>query len=329
MCGHQFRRRANNQVVLLAVVTCAASFAFFTTSRAQSLLPRGSEQPSFDCSKARTAPARLICADGELARLDGELGTAFQNRKAQLSPADASALVADELAWIRDRNASCDLVGKNDAAIDVLATSKPCLANAIQQRIASLVQMQSASGAAPPTQQEPLALIPPSSAQPATKVGDDQAAPTQHHASHSEVDVLLRAIGFALTGSDDADPNVIGNRANCVFAIGNNVYHLNNVQTDRLTLQGWERKTAYGIQQWVTVGLHGDDVVFEETKEGAKDDGSAFMSQLRAQNPTWFESHHYTYKEHELELHTNDTDRVKRAWDYIYSHGCTGKRSPF
>jgi hypothetical protein len=56
---------------------------------------------------------------------------------------------------------------------------------------------------------------------------------------------------------------------------------------------------------------------------------SEFSRQLRAKNPAWFESHHYTYKEHELRLDTNDTDRVKRAWQYIYSHGCSGKQSPF
>ena len=111
MCGRQFRRRVQKQVVVLTVVTGAASFPFLTPSQAQTLVPRGSEHPSFVCSKARTAAARLICADGELVRLDGQLGEVFQNRKAQLSPADASAFVADELAWIRDRNTSCDLVG--------------------------------------------------------------------------------------------------------------------------------------------------------------------------------------------------------------------------
>jgi uncharacterized protein YecT (DUF1311 family) len=178
MGGHQFRRRANNHVVVLAVATCAASFAFLTPSQAQTLVPRGSEQPSFDCSKARTAPARLICADGELARLDGELGTAFQKRRAQLSPVDASALVADELAWIKDRNARCDLGGKNDAAIEVLATSKSCLVSAIQQRITSLMQSESTSASIAPSQQEPMALIPPSSPQPSNKAVGDQAAPT-------------------------------------------------------------------------------------------------------------------------------------------------------
>jgi hypothetical protein len=33
----------------------------------------------------------------------------------------------------------------------------------------------------------------------------------------------------------------------------------------------------------------------------------------------------YTYVEYELHLMTNDEDRVKKAWQYIYGNGCTGK----
>ncbi len=62
----------------------------------QILVPRGSEKPSFDCANAKTAAARLICADGELARLDGELGAAFQKRKAQISAPDQSKFVAEQ-----------------------------------------------------------------------------------------------------------------------------------------------------------------------------------------------------------------------------------------
>ncbi len=110
------------------------------------LVPRGSERPSFDCAKAKTAAARLICADAELARLDSGLGAAFRKRKAQLSVADQSAFVADELAWIKDRNTRCGLAGKDGAAIEVLATSKPCVTNAIRERIAYLVQIHTTTG---------------------------------------------------------------------------------------------------------------------------------------------------------------------------------------
>jgi hypothetical protein len=157
-------------------------------------------------------------------------------------------------------------------------------------------------------------------------------------AVHSETDVLLRAVGFALTGSDDAEPKVVGNRVNCVFAITktsrtsseNDVFYLNNVQTDRIKIQGWERKNPNGgiIDQWVKVELHGDEVVFENTWQTI-DDGSDYFREIRKQDPTFFQPHHSTNKEYELSLTTNDQARVTRAWQYIYSHGCTGKQSPF
>jgi hypothetical protein len=149
--------------------------------------------------------------------------------------------------------------------------------------------------------------------------------------ARTEIDVFMRAVGFALTGSDDAEPKAVGDRTKCVFAIKNGVYRLNNVHTDRVTIQGWQRwdKLLGALKQWVTVRLHGDDAVFEEDTEPPKDDGSELMRQLRAANPDWSKSHHYSYKEHELHLTTNDQDRVKRAWDYIYAHGCIGKKSPF
>jgi hypothetical protein len=156
-------------------------------------------------------------------------------------------------------------------------------------------------------------------------------------AATAETDVLMRAVGFALTGTDDAEPKVIGNRGDCVFTITRatttsvttDVFHLNSVQTDRINIQGWESKNpVYGIERWVTIELHGDDVVFEETSE-SKDDGSDFMRALHEANPNLFKPSHKSYKEHELRLTTNDSGRVKRAWEYIYSHGCVGTHSPF
>jgi hypothetical protein len=144
----------------------------------------------------------------------------------------------------------------------------------------------------------------------------------------AETDLLMRALGFALTGSDDADPKVIGNRASCVFAIKNELFRLNNVYTDRIKIQGWQKQRLGILEQGVTVELHGDDIVFEKTVEPPKDDGSELMRQMRAESPELFKPHHYTYTRHELFLPTNDQDGVKRAWQYVYSNGCSGKRAP-
>jgi len=87
--------------------------------------------------------------------------------------------------------------------------------------------------------------------------------------AHSEPDMFMRTVGFALTGSDDAVPKVIGDRANCVFAINNEIFRLNNIHADHITIKGSNRQRPWGSEQWVTVFLPGDDVVFEETIEPA------------------------------------------------------------
>jgi hypothetical protein len=79
-------------------------------------------------------------------------------------------------------------------------------------------------------------------------------------AVHADTDVFMQAVGFALTGRDDAQPIPI-DRANCVFAIGKyEVYRLNNVYTDKITIHTWEEEP-----QWLEVELHGDPVVLELT----------------------------------------------------------------
>jgi hypothetical protein len=144
----------------------------------------------------------------------------------------------------------------------------------------------------------------------------------------AETDEFMRALGFALTGSDKADLKVIGDRASCVFAIKNELFRLNNVYTDRIKIQGRQRQSFGAPEQWVTVTLQGDDIVFEETVDPPKDDGSELMREMRAASPEIFKSHRYTYTRHELYLSTNDQDGVKTTWQYVYGHGCNGKRAP-
>jgi hypothetical protein len=149
---------------------------------------------------------------------------------------------------------------------------------------------------------------------------------TSAHGADS--DVLIRAVGFALTGNDDDVPKVI-DRKNCVFGIGKDVFRLNNVHTDRLLIQGWKQTTVRGERRWVTVELHGDSTVYEHTTEPVQDDGSSYLDYFRQHDPSMFKPQHETHKEYQLTLYTADQDRVTRAWQYIYSHGCVGRQSPF
>jgi hypothetical protein len=142
----------------------------------------------------------------------------------------------------------------------------------------------------------------------------------------AESDVFMHMIVFALTGSDNAETKVIGDRANCVFAIKNELFRLNNVYSDRINLRTFQPR-AGDQRTWITLTLQGDEIVFEQTIEPPKDNGSETMRQMRAENPNLFKPRHYTYTEYDLHLTTDNQNEVKRAWQYIYTHGCTGKQS--
>jgi hypothetical protein len=80
----------------------------------------------------------------------------------------------------------------------------------------------------------------------------------------AQTDLQMRAVGFALTGSDKADLKVIGDCASCVFALKNELFRLNKVYTDRIKIQGRQRQRLGVLEQWVTVTLQGDDTVFDQ-----------------------------------------------------------------
>ena len=150
---------------------------------------------------------------------------------------------------------------------------------------------------------------------------------------NAQSDVFLQAVGFALTGSDNAKVRQI-NRTNCVFGItGKNpeVFHLNNVHVDRIVVQSWTRRQPWGEEKYVTVELHGDKTVYEQTTKGIDENsGSPQVREMFKQwNPDFFKPQHTVSNEQTLTLMTGEADRVTRAWQYIYSNGCTGQKSPF
>ena len=78
--------------------------------------------------------------------------------------------------------------------------------------------------------------------------------------AHAETDAFMRTVGFGVTGSDDADPKMIGVTAPMrVCASRTTFSRLNNVHTDRITIQGWQRQKGLGKGYGPIVG---DDVVF-------------------------------------------------------------------
>jgi hypothetical protein len=154
----------------------------------------------------------------------------------------------------------------------------------------------------------------------------------------AESDTLLQAIGFALTGSDDAKVQTI-DRANCVFRIENKMFHLNNIQVDRLVIRKSgpppplpltaDDPTARAIREatsgrhvdpkvdpTLVVELHGSGPVYEST-DIFRDAGFDVPGPPLSSN------------EYTIELTTSESDRVSRAWQYIFSHGCVGQKSPF
>jgi uncharacterized protein YecT (DUF1311 family) len=186
--------------LLCALAAACALSAFFHSSDAHAqnappLVPRGSESPSFNCSNAKTASARLICADGELARLDGQIGAAFQKRKGEIPATEQQKFVAEQVAWIRERNSRCALVGKDSSPIEALAASKPCMISAIQERIATF------STAARTPAQERNAAGQEDTAQPNTALPEIWRKPPQ--TAQAQVPGRARESGTAVIISED------------------------------------------------------------------------------------------------------------------------------
>jgi hypothetical protein len=148
---------------------------------------------------------------------------------------------------------------------------------------------------------------------------------------HAETDVFLQAIGFALTGSDNTKVTVV-DRKNCVFRVDyHDVFHLNNVHVDRIVFEPWvQRDRINGERRYLKIKLHGSDTVLERNARVDESKMSAEnLRALRQIDPNAFKDSVTSFNETTLELDTAETDRVKRAWTYIYSNGCVGKKSPF
>jgi hypothetical protein len=138
--------------------------------------------------------------------------------------------------------------------------------------------------------------------------------------SRADQDVLLTAVSFALTGYDTAHVEVV-DRSDCIFVINGKringhlvgeVFHLNNVDVDRITIEDWHN----AFSTWIEVHLRGESTIYEYTGD-YENDKLKQIFQPR-QSSSWL-----------LKIYSNEKDRLIRAWQYVYANGCTGKKSPF
>jgi hypothetical protein len=150
--------------------------------------------------------------------------------------------------------------------------------------------------------------------------------PTAGYAE-SESDVLLKTVAFALTASDETTVEPV-DQANCVFRVSKEIYRLNNVRLDRLRFQDQVRTLKNRKHRVTLVFLSGEATVQESIYEGLEDNNNqltAEVMQLLNKNfPDVFKAHNTPLNQVTLVLPTDDGKRVREAWRFIYSHGCSG-----
>lgn len=68
---------------------------------------------ALDCSKAKTPPDKLICADPRAAAADAAMSKAYTDLAAHLSETDKKALIISQRQWLKDRANLCsDMTGE-------------------------------------------------------------------------------------------------------------------------------------------------------------------------------------------------------------------------
>ena len=112
-------------------------------------------------------------------------------------------------------------------------------------------------------------------------------------------DSLLRAVSFAVTGSD-ANHVQITNQEKCVFTVKDMTVHFSNIDPSRVGFTPWRYLTGVVTK----IEVHGQDTVVEQHSAAPSAD--------------------YVFQ-----VPTTEVERLQRAWGYIYSHGCKGAKSAF
>jgi hypothetical protein len=132
-------------------------------------------------------------------------------------------------------------------------------------------------------------------------------------------DVLLKAINFALTGSDRITYSFT-DRSACVVSWSHpsaedgvqaiDTFFLNHIDATRTTVQVLTSTSQFGVEKLARVVLHGETAIRENSFSPSK--GMAL-----------------TGNDVSLDLPTSEYARLGRAWYYIYAHGCKSAHSSY
>jgi uncharacterized protein YecT (DUF1311 family) len=137
-CLAEYRREFPNGNFRVQINVLAATKGL--ACPVQPVLPpfvrRISEDPGINCSKPNLEPIEeMICADGDIARVNGELQRAFDTKRQSLMRGAArDALVNQERAWIQSRDRDCSVPSRGPWTQMDLRKVKNCVVERTRQR---------------------------------------------------------------------------------------------------------------------------------------------------------------------------------------------------
>jgi hypothetical protein len=142
----------------------------------------------------------------------------------------------------------------------------------------------------------------------------------------AESDVLLQAVSFAVTGSD-ANKVIIIDLPQCIFRVKDDTYYFNNMFTDRISFQNLHNQRG---SVWTNVDLHGKKKVIEHYSPPVPFTGSELDQEMK-KIPGYFNpaGHTSSATDETIRVDTRESERLVKAWQYIFANGCKGITSPF
>ncbi len=120
--------------MLRRLVTAALAAAVSLPAPARGAPPAAA--PSFDCSRARAADEKVVCASPDLSALDGRMGETYAAALAGATPAAREKLRGEHSQWLRLRSACA---GAGPVAKDDLSAAATCMRPLYARRLAELL----------------------------------------------------------------------------------------------------------------------------------------------------------------------------------------------